>query len=566
MDATSHLHDVRASAASLGASQSIVLGTSLLAYLVFKRYEPKSTSVIAALLLGVPAMLSTVLYQTSSHLSDAIVTSYTAYWSLLLLFTALYRLSPFHPLATFPGPIPARVSKLWITKIMYRGKVHLHYRELHKQYGDVVRIGPNELSICNADAVYPVLGAKGLKKGPFYTTRQQPNGTTSLLNIVDPVEHAARRRTWNRAMNSAALKDYEDIVKSKVNELMECLAQRQSQVIDISDWMSYFGFDFMGRMAFGKDFGMLRTGSDNQGVWHMIEKGTKAFSVVSYLPWLAKFLTLLPQGSNPIAVLRRIANENVMHRIHSGSQSRDLFHYLMDEDGIEPTKPSLPIVMSDGLLAIIAGSDTTSTALSHLWYFLIRNPNVYKRLRQEVDAVFPPGDDPLDFKKHVDMEYLNACINETLRLLPPVLDGVQRSTWDSEAQVFGSIVVPPNTAVAVSTYSLHRDARNFTPLPDTFWPDRWLVQDDYILPTGQKIQSSQLIHNRNAFIPFSFGPANCVGKNLAVMELRAVTCSYIQKFDMNVAGGYDLDSWEDSILDYGVTSRGHLLVHLKARY
>lgn len=126
-------------------------------------------------------------------------------------------------------------------------------------------------------------------------------------------------------------------------------------------------------------------------------------------------------------------------------------------------------------------------------------------------------------------------------------------------------VVPAHTAVSVNTYSLHRDPRYFYPLPDTFWPDRWLVKDSYVVPTGQKIMAEQLIHNRNAFIPFSFGPANCVGKNLALLEIRAVTCSFIRRFDMKAAEGYDLSKWEDSLLDYGVTTRGSLLVRLTVR-
>ncbi len=127
-------------------------------------------------------------------------------------------------------------------------------------------------------------------------------------------------------------------------------------------------------------------------------------------------------------------------------------------------------------------------------------------------------------------------------------------------------VIPPNTTVMVQTYSLHRDPRNFHPLPDTFWPDRWLVQDQYILPSGDSIKEEELILNREAYIPFSFGPANCVGKNLALMELRAVTCAFLHKFDMTVAKGFNFDTWEENILDYGVTTRGSLPVNLKTRY
>ena len=92
------------------------------------------------------------------------------------------------------------------------------------------------------------------------------------------------------------------------------------------------------------------------------------------------------------------------------------------------------------------------------------------------------------------------------------------------------------------------------------------MQDTYIAPTEQTIPASALVHNRNAFIPFSFGPANCVGKNLAMMELRGVTCAFMHRFDLTQAKGFDLDTWEPSLLDYGVTTRGQLWVQLKLRY
>ena len=126
-------------------------------------------------------------------------------------------------------------------------------------------------------------------------------------------------------------------------------------------------------------------------------------------------------------------------------------------------------------------------------------------------------------------------------------------------------MVPAHTAVSINVFGLHRDPRAFSPLPETFWPDRWLEQDKYTLPGGDIISADQLVLNRNAFIPFSFGPANCVGKNLALMEVRAVTAVFVSKFEMTLGKGFDLDTWEPSLKDYGVTLRGKLMVNVKAR-
>jgi len=73
-------------------------------------------------------------------------------------------------------------------------------------------------------------------------------------------------------------------------------------------------------------------------------------------------------------------------------------------------KPTMPIVRSDGLIAVIAGSDTTATTLTALLYYLLLEPAKFDRLRSEVDAYFPAGEEPLDSTKMASMPYLNACM------------------------------------------------------------------------------------------------------------------------------------------------------------
>lgn len=83
----------------------------------------------------------------------------------------------------------------------------------------------------------------------------------------------------------------------------------------------------------------------------------------------------------------------------------------MDGDDLESVKPSMEEVASDGILAIIAGSDTSATALSNTFYFLLRHPRCMERLREEVESQYPGATDTtLDFAKQAEMPYLNACM------------------------------------------------------------------------------------------------------------------------------------------------------------
>ena len=114
--------------------------------------------------------------------------------------------------------------------------------------------------------------------------------------------------------------------------------------------------------------------------------------------------------------------------------------------------------------------------------------------------------------------------------------------------------VPENTAVCIPAYVLHRDPRYFSPYPDTFIPERWLDEND-----------SRYKTDTAAFIPFSSGPANCAGKNLALLELRMVVAALVQKFDIRFAEGYDPRKWHEELQDFIAAMVGKLPVVLKLR-
>jgi hypothetical protein len=93
------------------------------------------------LLFVVPILLSLPVAFTGRQLYAAVPFTYTTYLSPLIFFTLAYRLSPFHPLSKYPGPITARMSKWWGAYVGAKGDMHRRYKRLHDRYGNVVRIG-----------------------------------------------------------------------------------------------------------------------------------------------------------------------------------------------------------------------------------------------------------------------------------------------------------------------------------------------------------------------------------------------------------------------------------------
>lgn len=181
---------------------------------------------------------------------------------------------------------------------------------------------------------------------------------------------------------------------------------------------------------FTRDFGMLKTGHDKEGLLELIEHAMEYVhrslqhyvgpltcecrdsAWISHIPWSLPFLRFIPGASKYWDQMKAVGEQAVETRVALGSTSRDLFHHLMDEDGHEAVKPTKALVAVDGQLAIIAGGDTTATTLSHLVYYMLRYPKYLDRLRKEVDETFPDGaDSTLDFTKQTNsMPFLNACM------------------------------------------------------------------------------------------------------------------------------------------------------------
>jgi len=192
------------------------------------------------------------------------------------------------------------------------------------------------------------------------------------------------------------------------------------------------------------------------------------------------------------------------------------------------------------------------------------NPTTFKRLQAEVDEV---GENIADYAIQAHLPYLHACLNESLRLLPPVLSGSQRAPEKGTGgRMAGSFFIPEGTSVFIPTYSMQRDPRCFSPFPDSFLPERWLPENQRLSLEPKTFGAqNEYIHDTAAFIPFSIGQANCAGKNLAWMEMRMLVCLIVSQLDMKPAPFYKPEQWYDDLCDYFVMIKGALPVVLSPR-
>ncbi|KAF8519619.1 cytochrome P450 [Hysterangium stoloniferum] len=521
---------------------------------IFSRIEPRRVFVILGLLTLPPCLIPLCLYPWYDIPLKAFITSIVIYLGSLSLSTVVYRLSPFHPLAHIPGPLICRITRLWAVYIAYTGNQQIYYKYLHDKYGTHVRAGPNHVFIRDAQALNIVMSIKPFWRGERYDIMKIPGTTGSLIELMDPQEHAERKRIWEKSMNTSAVQGYSDALAARIIQLTDALEKRQGAVVDLGSWLSCFSFDFMGDLAFGGAFHLLQRGYDVDGYTELTRMSTRFRELIGGIPWAGPFYQLLP-ASGPLRRLRKFATDSIQSRIENGSMRKDIFYYLLDEDGIGSGSQSYPTLRAESSLVMVAGSDTTGTALSNVFFYLLANRTVYSRLQKEVDEKFPRGADVFTSAGTADMKYLNAVINESLRLQPAVPNGIHRLLpRGSGGCMIAEKWIPGGTTVQIASYSVHRDPRYFSPDPEQYNPDRWIDK------------GSGLELDQTAYFPFSYGPTSCVGKNLALFELRTVICSLIQRFEVEFAPKYDLLQWERDLKDNFILVKGPLPVRIRSRW
>lgn len=183
---------------------------------------------------------------------------------------------------------------------------------------------------------------------------------------------------------------------------------------------------------------------------------------------------------------------------------RDFFYHLLNAKDPETGKGfSMDELWGESNLLIIAGSDTTSTAMAGTFFYLAHNVEVLKKLCEEIREAFEDVEDIVSGPKLSACSYLRACIDETMRMSPPVAGALPRQVLTGGLDIDG-VHVPAGFDVGVPHYSIHHNP-DYYPRPFDYIPERWL-SDSEANPLHGKLGDAHA-----AFCPFSIGPRGCIG-------------------------------------------------------
>ncbi|KAL3447168.1 cytochrome P450 [Aspergillus insuetus] len=456
---------------------------------------------------------STVLSLASAYLLGL-------YGSLLINRAVL------HPLRKFPGPFAARLSSAWITTQLKNNNQHVKLLELHNKYGPFIRIGSNDISVIHPKALEIIYGPNSrCFKGPQY---DMSHPEVSLQLMRDPVQHHARRRVWSGAFSEKLLRGYEQRIRGYREELVSRLSEmsESGQPINIRKWFNLYSFDVMGDLSFGNGFGSLQRGEEH---WAVQLLNSFVDPIGLFLPtWAFVMLAATPGLSGDFWKFPAFCKEMMVARFKNTPEIPDVSSAFIsalkgrDLSEISPAEQNL--LFSDARVIVIAGSDTSSSALSAILYELVRHPEEIEKLRAELGPYMHGASRDFSHSTIAHLDHLNGVINEVLRLYPAVPSYLQRKT-PPEGIVIDGVHVPGNVSIICPLYTIGQSELAYA-RPDEFIPERWY-------------KSPELVKEKAAFMPFSAGEFNCVGRPLALMNLRSTIARLVMEFDFEFAPGED---------------------------
>nr|QDK54778.1 cytochrome P450 family 3 subfamily A [Mugil incilis] len=458
-------------------------------------------------------------------------------WTLLVAFITLLLVYGYWPYGTFkrlgiPGPKPI---PFFGTMLAYRKGFTNFDEECHKKYGKTWGIYDGRQPVlCITD---PAMIKSVLIKECYslFTNRRNFRLNGPLYDAVSIAEDDQWRRirgVLSPYFTSGRLKEMFEIMKNHSANLIRSMKVEadKDKPLEMKEYFGPYSMDVVTSTAFSVDIDSLNNPSDpfvtNIKKMLKFDFFNPIFLLVAFFPFTGSILEKMEFSFFPksvtdffYAALRKMKS----NRESSKQKSRVDFLQLMmdsqknnDASGVWEKGLNDHEILSQAMIFIFAGYETSSSTLCFLSYNLATNPEVMKKLQEEIDAAFP-NKGPVDYQTLMQMEYLDSVVNESLRLYPIAarLERVAKATVE-----IGGIVIPKDTVVMVPTWPLHRDP-DLWPEPEMFKPERF-----------SKANKESL--DPYTYMPFGAGPRNCIGMRFALVMIKLAVVEILQRYSFSV--------------------------------
>ncbi|KAL3465739.1 cytochrome P450 [Aspergillus heterothallicus] len=479
----------------------------------------------------------------------------------LTLLLALYHLACFiynlylHPLKHYPGPRLAAVSRLRITYATLTGDSAFWIHRLHQEYGPVVRVAPNELSYTDQRAWNDIYGSTpahpaSFPRDPGILQFLDDEENKPSLGTCGDEEHRRIRRAYAPAFSKRALAEQEPLFQRYADALVTKGLEAKGTVTNVSQLFGYTFFDIIGHIQYGESLGALENGTNrswaDSQLW-LAHAATclQALADFPLIKLMVEFV-VVPATSGGRKAVHDMINTRLDKRLaQHDSERRDLVGIAFQSS--RKTCLTERDIRANAPAIMLAGSETLASYLTLFTATLLQHPKEMARLTSEIRTAFQTLSD-VTFEAAARLPYLEACIRETMRVIPPNASPFPRKVPKGGATILGQWV-PEGTRVYGAPLATMRAPDSFHKA-EMFIPERWLES------RGAEFEAD----NRAAYQPFSLGPRNCIGQEMAYSTARLVICKLLLKFDITPA--LDLGKWTRSLRAWTTWASPPLLVHL----
>ncbi|KAK5958385.1 hypothetical protein OHC33_000227 [Knufia fluminis] len=405
-------------------------------------------------------------------------------WFIFRGITRLY----FHPLSAFPGPPIAAVTglyKAYIDVVAQSSFVH-NLERLHAIYGDVVRVGPNELHFANPEVCQEIYNATNRwdKEESLYHSFGEDRSSFGSLTYA---EAKPRKDILTRLFSKKAIRDAEHLVQEKVLGLCDSFLRTGERSVDLFYAFRCMSIDVITYICFGHSVNALESPGHEAPIILAMDASLPVFvrfkysslyknMIIKCPPNISKVVSPATKGlvNLQVAIKEQVVDlknnpEHLKTLPHNTTIWNELLKPEVHPDGRVPDIGSL---FEESQAFLFGGADTTGTTLMHGTFCVLEDPEVYHRLKAELQQAWPDLEDAPSQSTLETLPYLSAVIRESLRMSPGVASPLPRVVPASGTKLGGNFI-PGGTVVEMSSHFVHRSADTFEN-PNEFKPDRWM--------------------------------------------------------------------------------------------
>ncbi|KAK3367701.1 pisatin demethylase [Podospora didyma] len=438
----------------------------------------------------------------------------------------------------FPGPPIAGFSKWWLLRHELGGNMISDLADVTNKYGSFVRIAPNlvitddpkfwKQHVLNVRTTYQ-------RSNWYYGMRFDPK-RDNILSTRDDALHNQLRSKMAAGYSGREVENLQPKLDQVVLAFMKLLENKYiaaNKPFDLATKAQYFTMDAISQIAYGQPFGFLTKDADVYEYIHTLHTNIASVIWGSVYPWIIDvagspiFRGLVPSAKDVVGFgkIMGIVKETAAERFGPNKKvQKDMLGSFIAH-GLNQTEAESEII-----LQILAGSDTTATAIRSTMLYAITNPRVVSSIRAELDAagILTPTDTASDEQIISDaasraLPYMQAVIKEGLRIHPPIAP-LMSKVVPPGGDNWNGVHFPAGTEVGYSGFSMMRRRDVFGEDADEFRPERWLDSEP------EKIKEME----GTTDLIFGHGRWQCLGRSIAFIELNKVFVELFRRFEFTL--------------------------------